>query len=118
MIPTKIVANMKRATSKKRPITIKNHGTTPVKVTSVACSSPDYRVTLLPPDPAKPNETVIEVILPAGDYTPPTYGEVVRIETTDAEKSQIDVMVLPSFAPATPRPADKPLTFYPGKMLG
>lgn len=117
VVPSKIIANMKRATAKTRPIRIKNHGDTPIKVTSVACTSPDYRVTLLPRDPAKPNESVVEVILPAGDYEPPKYGEVVRIETTDAEKSQIDIMVLPSFAPATPRPADKPMKFYPGKML-
>lgn len=118
VIPTKIVCNNAAAVSKTRPITIKNHGDTPLKVTSIACSSPDYRLTLLPPDPAKPNETVIEVIIPPGDYLPPEYGEVIRIETTDAEKSLIEIMVMPSFRGAAPRPADKPLEFYPGKMLG
>ncbi|MCB9852881.1 MAG: DUF1573 domain-containing protein [Phycisphaerales bacterium] len=115
--PPKIVANMTNAPSKTRTITIKNHGDTPVKVTSIACSTKDYQVTLLPPDPASPNNSVIEVVLPSGNYLPPAYGEVIRIETTDAEKALVEVMVLPGFGPATPRPADMPLEFFPGKML-
>lgn len=115
--PPKIVANMTNAPAKTRTITIKNHGDTPVQVTSIACSTEAYRLTLMPPDPAHPNDSVIEVILPAGDYEPPSYGEVIHIETTDAEKALIEVMVLPGFGGATPRPADKPLEFFPGKML-
>jgi hypothetical protein len=57
-------------------------------------------------------------VLPAGEYFPPPYGEVIRIETTDAEKPLIEIMVLPDLQPSgAPRPADKPLEFYPGKLL-
>lgn len=117
VVPSRIVANMTQATAKTRPITIKNHGNTPLKVTAVAATNPDYRVTLLPNDPAKPNESVVEVVLPAGNYEPPAYGEMIRIETTDPEKSVIEIPVLPSFRGPTPRPDDKPMQFYPGKLL-
>ncbi len=115
--PTKIVVNSTTAKAKTRKITITNNGTTPFKVTAVASSSPEYRLTLLPKSPAAPNESVVEVILPAGDYTPPTYGELIRIETNDAEKPVIELDVVATFGNPLPRPADKPLKLYPGKML-
>ncbi|MCA9254300.1 MAG: DUF1573 domain-containing protein [Phycisphaerales bacterium] len=116
--PPKIVVNMKMAPAKTRKIEIRNHGDTPVKVTSLECSAKDYIVTLLPPNAEHPGDSTIEVIMPGGDYAPPPWGEIVRIGTTDAEKAVIEVPILPGFGPATPRPADKPLEFFPGKLLG
>lgn len=116
--PPKIVVNTKLAPTKTRRISIKNHGDTPVRVTSLECSAEDYIVTLLPPDAEHPGDSTIEVIMPGGDYEPPTWGEILRIGTTDAEKAVIEVPILPGFGAATPRPADKPLKFFPGKLLG
>ncbi|MBX3395144.1 MAG: DUF1573 domain-containing protein [Phycisphaerae bacterium] len=116
--PTKIVFNQ-QASNRQRKITIRNNGNTPLKVTSVATTDPRIRVTLLAPDPTKPNELEVEVLIPNDpSYLPPTYGEIIRIETTDEERPVIDTYVLPDLrAPATDRPADKPLQFTPGTML-
>jgi len=117
VMPPKIVADRNSTRFKLRHITITNNGKTPFKVTGVAVSSPAFKLAVQRADPAKPNQTVIEVTLPPGAYQPPPYGEVVRIETTDAEKPVIEVFVLPSLTrPPTPRPADKPLKLYPIAM--
>jgi len=119
IIPNRIVADANTYKNKQREIKIMNNGDTPIDVTSVACSDPNYKVTYLGPDPKNSKMLVVEVLLPPGEYRPPSYGEVVRIETTDAEKNLIEIMVLPELRRgATPRPADKPLEFYPGKLLG
>ncbi len=117
--PTRIVYNVDRATSKRRPIKITNNGTTLMRVTAVATSNPDISVTLLPPDPVEPTTSVVEVILPPDpNYRAPSYGDIVRIETTDSEHPVIEIYILPELnRPATPRPADKPLEFFAGKML-
>lgn len=119
IIPNRIVADANTYKNKQREIKIMNNGDTPIEVTSVACSDPDYKVTFLGTDPSNPNMLVVEVLLPPGEYRPPAYGEVVRIETTDPEYNTIEVMVLPDLRRgATPRPADKPLEFHLGKLLG
>ena len=113
LMPPRIVVGGNTYTIKNRHITITNNGTSPFKVTKVAISNPDFKLSLQPPDPAKPNKTVINVPLPPGDYRPPPYGDVIHIETTDAEKPVIELFILPSLTkPRTPRPADKPLVFY------
>lgn len=116
--PYKIVFNQ-QATNRRRLISMRNNGTTPFKVTSVECTDPAFKVTLLPTDPNDPTLTQVEVIMPTDPaYIPPTYGETVRIRTTDTERPQIDIMVLPHMTnPPTPRPADKPIQFTPGTML-
>lgn len=119
IIPDRIVADENTYKNKSRPIRIMNNGDTPINVLAVACSDPSYKVTYLGPDPTNPKQLTVEVILPPGEYRPPAYGEVVRIDTDDPEKSRIEIMVLPSLRRgATPRPADKPLEFFPGKLLG
>lgn len=119
VIPPKIVVDRNTYTIKNRHITITNNGTSPFKVTKVAVSNPDFTLSMRPPDPAKPNQTMIDVPLPPGDYRPPPYGDVIRIETNDAEKPVIEIYILPSMTrPRTPRPADKPLTFYLMEMPG
>lgn len=116
IIPNKIVADETSWQVKRRLIRINNNGSTPIKVTALAVSDPLYKIKLLEPDPKQPAQIQVEVLLPEGDYRPPPYGEVVRIETTDAEKAVIELMVLPSLTkPAAPRPADKPLTLHPAK---
>lgn len=119
VMPPKIVVGVNSWNIKKRSITITNNGTSLFKVTKVAVSNPDFKLSLQPPDPAKPNKTVINVPLPPGNYRPPPYGEVVRIETTDAEKPVIEIFILPSMTQRrTSRPADKPLTFHLMPMPG
>lgn len=116
--PTKIVFNQ-QASNRQRKITIRNNGGTPLKITSVATTDPRILVSLLPTDPTKPNEHEVEVLIPNDpSYLPPSYGEIIRIETTDEERPVIDTYVLPDLrAPATDRPADKPLQFTPGTLL-
>lgn len=117
VMPPKIVADYRSWQIKKRTITITNHGTTPFKVTGMSVSSPDYRLSLRPKNREKPNATVIDVVLPPGEYYPPPWGEVIRITTNDAEKPVIELQVLPDLRlPATKRPADAPLQFYPAPM--
>lgn len=116
--PYRIIYN-ERASSKRRPITITNNGSTSLRVKAVATSNPAISVTLLPQDPATPHVSVVEVLIPNDpSYVPPPYGDVVRIETTDTEHGVIEVMVLPDLnKPPTPRPPDKLLEFHPGRML-
>lgn len=118
MSPYKIVFNQ-QASKRQRIVTFRNNGTTPFKITSIAVSNPDINVTLLPTNPSDPNLSQVEVLIPSDPaYLPPTYGEVIRIETNDPEMGTIDIQILPHMSnPATPRPADKPLTFTPGKIL-
>ncbi len=117
VIPHKIVADETSWKIKRRRIRIDNNGQTPIKVTGLAVSDPAFKVKLLGRDPKQPKQIQVEVLLPDGDYHPPPYGEVVRIETSDAEKPVIELMVLPDLRkPATPRPADKPLQMHPVKL--
>lgn len=119
IIPSKIVCN-EIAQSRNRRITITNYGDKPFIVKSVACTDPRVALTLQPIDPMKPGVFLIDVILP-GDpsYLPPTYGDIIRIETTDPEHAQVEIYILPHLSnPPTPRPADKPIEFHPGTMLG
>jgi len=117
VVPSKIVVDERSSKTKRRHIRIINNGKTPIKVTGLAVSDPAYKVTILGPNPKRPKEIRIQVLLPDGDYRPPPYGEVVRIETSDPEKPVIERMVLPHLRdPATPRPADKPLEMHAVEM--
>ena len=120
IIPHKIVADANSKEIKARTIRITNNEAPPFKVTSVAVSDPNFRVKVRPPNLANLNETItIDVVLPDGDYRPPLWGEVVRIETSDSEKSLIEINVLPHLRrPPTPRPAELPLEFHPGEIPG
>ncbi len=116
--PSKMVFN-EMATARVRRITIRNNGQTPLEVTNVACTDPNFSVTLLPQTQGNSNVYEIEVIFPSEQtYLPPTYGEIIQIDTTDVEKKQIDIYILPHlYNPPTARPADKPIVFHPGKNL-
>ena len=117
VIPDRIVADRRSFHIKQRTIRINNNGDTPFQVTSIAASSPEYKLALKPQDSRKPKQILIEVILPPGEYRPPAYGEVIRIETTDAEHPVIELYVLPELRMTrSSRPSDKPLKFYPAPM--
>lgn len=114
--PYKIVTNL-QANTKLRTIRIVNNGTTPFKITSFATSDPTYRLRRVPTKPSERNTDKFELMLPPGNYIPPSYGEVVRFETTDAEKPIIDIPVLPDLRkPPTARPANLPIQWTPGKQ--
>ena len=114
--PYKIVTNL-QASTKLRIIRIVNNGTTPFKITSFATSDPTYRLRRLPTKPSERNTDKFELMLPPGNYIPPSYGEVVRFETTDAEMPIIEIPVLPDLRrPPTARPANLPIQWTPGKQ--
>jgi hypothetical protein len=118
--PGKIVIDQDMYPQKERRITISNHGTTPVNVLAISTSEPRYGIQLLPRDPAKPEDQVINIALPGGSsYRPPPYGEMIEIKTNDAEVPLIQMQILPSLStPVAPRPADKPLQMYPVAVPG
>ena len=94
-----------------------------MNVTAISTSEPRYDIKLLPRDPAKPEDQVIDIALPGGsNYRPPAYGEVIEIKTNDREVPLIRIQVLPSLPSATkpiaPRPPDKPLQMYPVAVPG
>lgn len=117
--PERMLLNPKYA-GPERTIRIINNGTTPVAVTSIACSDPAYRFILQPPDPKSPNTQAIKVLFPGGkSYVPPAYGELIEIGTNDWEKPVIRIPVLPYSREAVPpRPADKPLVMHPVPISG
>ncbi len=117
IIPRKMVLQKVEPVNKTRDIRIVNNGKTPFELVSIMTSEPRLNPSLLPIDPAKPNEYKIRCTIPAG-YEPPPYGEVVEIKTTDYEKGVIQVLVLSraSYPRTPPRPADQPLNMVPGDM--
>lgn len=113
--PDRMVIDQEMYAQKERKITIMNNGSTPLNVLGIATSEPNFGIVLLPRDPAKPEEQIINIALPGGEsYRPPPYGEIIEIKTDDAEKQLIRITVLPSLnATATPRPPEKPLVLHP-----
>jgi hypothetical protein len=118
--PGKIVIDQDLYPQKERQIRISNHGSTPVDIIAISTSEPRYDIKLLPRDPAKPEDQVINIGLPGGsNYRPPAYGEAIEIKTNDREVPLIHIQILPSLtAPIAPRPPDKPLQMYPVKLPG
>lgn len=119
VVPQKIVINRDNPQNRPRSIRIKNHGTTPIRITSLAASDPRYKLELISPDPDNPSGHRVNVYFPGTTYRPPTYAEVIRIGTDDPEMPLIELRVLPFIRkPATPRPPDKPLELYPTPLSG
>ena len=120
MPPNKMVIDQTSYPQKERKITVVNNGTTPVNITGVSTSEPAFGISLLPRDPAKPNEQVLMIALPGGEsYRPPPYGEIIEVTTNDPEVPLARIQVLPSLtAPPTPRPPDKPLQMHPVALPG
>lgn len=117
IVPQKIVHTAgAKPPNNTRSITFTNNGATPFNITAVSASTSEYTVRVRPLDPAKPTQTIVDVTFPFVGYVPPPYGEVIRIETNDAEHPVIERMVLPTMNPATPRPADKPIQWHPGTV--
>lgn len=116
VIPRKIVIDPAYPPVSTRIIRVNNNGDSPLEITAIAASDPSFHLSLMPISVSQPNSRGVQVIIPQ-NYRPPEFGEVVRINTTDKELSQIDIPVLPDmYKPPTPRPADKPLKFHPGSM--
>ncbi|GMU35172.1 MAG: DUF1573 domain-containing protein [Planctomycetia bacterium] len=117
VVPPKMIVDPKYPIQPIRALRITNNGSEHFEITSVSCSNPGFRIKLLPLNASNPKTREIEVRLPLGQYRPPEYGDIVRVETNDAEKPLIDVYVLPrlNMEPA-PRPADLPLVFTPGTI--
>ncbi len=120
LIPPKIVIDQQLFLQRSRKITITNYGTTPVEVTAIATSEPQYKISLLPRDPEEPQKQVINIDLPMIDgkpYTPPDYGELIEIKTNDAEFPVFRVPVQPrTGSQNAPRPPDKPLQLHPVQL--
>lgn len=117
VVPPKIIVDPKYPIQPIRALRITNNGQKHFEITSLSCSNPDFRITLMPLSSATPKTRDIEVRLPLGQYRPPAYGDIIRVETTDTEKPVIDVYVLPQLrVEPTPRPKDLPLVFHPGRM--
>jgi hypothetical protein len=114
MPPERIVIDPQYPYVRERKILITNYGKSKLDLTSVSTSEPRYKLEVLPPKSAEEPTWLVKVLLPDAPYSPPSYGELIRIETTDAQKKVIDISVLPSLdEPATPRPEDKPLQLNP-----
>lgn len=115
--PPKIVIDRKLIKATERLIRIINNGTAPLHITGLECTDPRFNLEMMPGAYDETKSYNFKMIVPGEDYVPPPYGEIIRIHTDDAEKKVIEILVLPSLrANPTPRPADKPATFYPGKM--
>ncbi len=116
VIPQKIVIDPDFPPVSTRIIRINNNGDSPLEITGIASTDPNLHLSLLPNSASTPKTRGVQLIIPQG-YRPPDYGELIRINTTDKEKSQIDIPVLPTIhAEPVPRPADKPIKFHPGSM--
>lgn len=110
--PTRIVVDPMIHYVPVRRLNINNNGETNWEIKGISVSDPAIKLELLPgPDPKR---RVVQVTLPQPTYSVPEYGEVIRIETTDAEVPLIEVPIRASQdRPPAPRPADKPLTMHP-----
>ena len=116
IIPQKIVIDPDYPFIATRFVRINNNGDTPLEITGFSATEPSFNLSMMPNSASAPKVRAVQVIIPL-DYHPPPYGEIVRINTTDKEHAQIDIPVLPDMnKEATPRPADKPMKFYPGTM--
>jgi hypothetical protein len=127
--PPNIVVNPPKPSTHDWPIRIINNGDTPLAVTGISSSVPNFKITYAPPGPPAPgmapafaqqaHKTHTITVQTPPNYTAPPYGELIEIRTTDPEKSLIQVRVLPTFnANTPPRPADKPLQLMPVTLAG
>lgn len=117
VMPPKMYVDPKYPIQPIRALSVKNNGSKHFELLSISCSNPEFKLKLMPQNPTKPNTREIKVTLPLGQYRPPAYGDVIRIETDDSERPVIDVLVLPEVgAEAAPRPDNQPLLFHPGEM--
>jgi hypothetical protein len=117
--PGKMLIDQEAYPQKERQIKVINNGLTPVEVLAVSTSEPRYEIKLLPRDPAKPQEQVINIWFPGGtSYRPPVYGEIIEVKTSDPEVPGARIEVVPSMATPQPRPPDKPLQMYPVALPG
>ncbi len=129
--PTVVVSPVKPEAT-PRDIRIINNGRTPLNVTGVETNRPEFNVSLQLPGPptagmggyfANKSHVMhtINFTLPP-NYTPPPWGDLIRIHTDDAEKPVIDVYVLGYFLTAGRNPVDRPtgdpLVLTPIKMPG
>lgn len=114
IMPERIVIDPQYPYVRERKIVITNFGKTNLDVTALSTSEPRYKLDLSRPISGDEPTWLVKVLLPEPPYAPPPYGELIRIETTDAQKKVIDISVLPSLEkPATRRPDDKPLKLVP-----
>lgn len=115
--PNLIVVNPNRAAVLERRITIRHDGSQPFVITGLFASDASFDLRLLPQDPAKPNEWRALLKLPGPQWVPPPWGEIIRFETTDAQRPTIDIpVVVDRDIPLSPRPDSVPLAWQPGMM--
>jgi len=115
VIPHKVVIDPNAFGAMERIIRITNNGDTPFEITKIETSEPRLNLRMLPQE--KPGEWRVGLTVPGKAYVPPPYGELIRIHTTDAEQSLIELDVLPSLqARPGPRPTDDPLIMHPRQM--
>lgn len=129
--PTVVVAPVKPEAT-PRDIRIINNGKTPLIVTGVETNRPEFNVSLQLPGPPSPGMAgyfankshvmhTINFTLPP-NYSPPPWGDLIRVHTNDAEKPVIDIYVLGYFLTPGRQPAERPtgdpLVLTPIKMPG
>ncbi len=116
--PPKIVIDRKFPGRNQRLVRIVNNGSAPLNITGIETTEPRYNLEMIDNNYAETKTYLFKIDLPSEDYRPPPYGEIIRIHTDDTEHKVVNIFVLPSLrAGPTPRPADKPATFHPGKTL-
>lgn len=115
--PNLIVVNPNRASVLERRITIRHDGSQPFVITGLFASDANFDLRLLPQDPTKPNEWRALLKLPGPQWVPPPWGEIIRFETTDAQRPTIDIpVVVDRDIALSPRPDSAPLAWQPGMM--
>jgi len=115
--PNLIVVNPNRASVLERRITIRHDGSRPFEITGLFASGDNFDLRMLPRDPTLPNEWRAILKLPGPQWVPPPWGEIIRFETTDAERPVIDVPIIADReVPLSPRPESAPLAWQPGMM--
>lgn len=115
--PNLIVVNPNLASVLERRITIRHDGSQPFEITGLYASEANLDLRMLARDPAKPNEWRAVLRLPGPQWMPPPWGEIIRFETTDAERPVIDVpIIVDRDVPLAPRPDSAPLAWQPGMM--
>lgn len=133
VLPPSLWVNPVKDEATERDIRIINNGKTPMNVTSVSTTRPDFNITLTPPGPAPAGlhhvfaaksyvTHTIKLTLPP-KYQPPPWGDLIQVKTDDALMPVIDIYVVsnylsPGMKPAVVRPPEQPLTLTPIKMPG
>jgi hypothetical protein len=117
VMPEQVIVDPAYPGQETRNIVFRCHGFPVATLHRVETSDPNLLVELVPLRSS--GQSLVRVTLPSLDWRPPPYGEVIRLHVGDKEQPIIDVPVVPYFNRAPdPRPADKPLVFYPGRMAG